>query len=162
MLIWFLTVDNYHDINLKCSSFECLVNPNHADNIFGATSKKKELYVPTATILSHCVPLPAPGPPRTNTTTGFTVEVMSRFVTEATIYGTWSIGKYVNPQSRQSRHNLNLVPRALGTRLGWTQSFFLKVLLLAGWYRGRQSRTARGFFILKEEELFPVTKSVVV
>ena len=41
MLIWFLTVDNYHNINLECSSLECLVNPNHADNIFGATSKKK-------------------------------------------------------------------------------------------------------------------------
>ena len=29
---------------------------------------------PTLTILAHCVPLPAPGPPSTNTTRGLTVE----------------------------------------------------------------------------------------
>jgi hypothetical protein len=32
----------------------------------------------TLTIFSHCVPLPAPGAPRTNTKSGFIAELMAR------------------------------------------------------------------------------------
>ena len=158
MLIWFLTVDNYHNINLECSSLECLVNPNHADNIFGATSKKK------GTLCTHRnYPLALRPFARSRAAKNKHHNRFYRGSHESLCH--WSnYIRYVKHRQvckpPKSAVTTQSQPRPQGP--GDEESFFLKVLLLAGWYRGRQSRTARGFFILKEEELFPVTKSVVV
>jgi hypothetical protein len=51
----------------------------------------------TLTIFKHCVPLPAPGAPRTNTTLGFIVELMAKLLI--------ALNKRLNIQTATSYNN---------------------------------------------------------